>query len=285
MELSNVESLARFLVDVKLYMGLETSFGKSIESIVMQHYPIGAEDIAIWSKPEEKAREEAALKGLTREEKARVRVNSVWREIDTSSVSGDARYLVSIKSGPTTINDTQVTAMRDAVCKHYETWLRESQENYGVDRIEIVLGLTYGTPRTTNNKDNQLIAKLLECGFREEDRANRPGVLLDEATGRVRVYRSVGRDYWSFIARPKDPSQAEFAFLEVLLALALALSRASQHLSLGDRLNLRLQMLGTAISELRFPPDPLPNWMRDELSEDELLWLASALTAFYDQGV
>ena len=37
-----------------------------------------------------------------------------------------------------------------------------------VKEIDVVLGLTYGTDRTTNNKENQILAKLLAGGFVEE---------------------------------------------------------------------------------------------------------------------
>src|SRR5262245_36439195 len=41
-DLSDPDDLASFLVHNKLYMGLETSFGKSIEAICTGQYPVGA---------------------------------------------------------------------------------------------------------------------------------------------------------------------------------------------------------------------------------------------------
>ena len=285
MNLDDPNDFARFLVDTKLYMGLETSFGKSVESIVMGAYPINARPGASWADPPEKLAEFAALKGLSREAHARARGTSLWREIDRACVSGRVRYLTTIKSGPNTINDTQVNAMKDAIRDHHRAWLDASRQNYGIDSIDVVLGLTYGTAKTTNNKDCQLIVKLLECGFKEEDRANKPGVLVDEATGQVRVYRVVGANFWSFAADPSSPMTADFAFLEVLLALALALCQVSSQQSIEDRLNARLQMLSRAIGKLSFPRGALPLWIVDELTERELFGLASAMTAFYDQGI
>jgi hypothetical protein len=85
------------------------------------------------------------LKGLKREEKARRRVNSVWREIDKSCVVGDRRFPVSIKSGPNCINDTQVQGMTDAVATRHGTWLDDSKKNYpGVTGLDVAVGLTYG---------------------------------------------------------------------------------------------------------------------------------------------
>ena len=39
MKLTDPRDLANFLVNLKLYMSLETSFGKSLESEIMGHYP------------------------------------------------------------------------------------------------------------------------------------------------------------------------------------------------------------------------------------------------------
>lgn len=161
MRLSAPERLADFIFNNKLYAGLETSFGKSIERHFVAQYPIGAAADARWSDPPEKVSEAAALAGLSREEKAIRRVNSVWREIDKACVFGDRRYLVSIKSGPNCINDTQVQGMADAISLRYPEWLRASKAgNPAIAGIDIVVGITYGTVRTTNNKENQILAKL-----------------------------------------------------------------------------------------------------------------------------
>lgn len=285
--LEDTADLAHFLINNKLYMGLETAFGKTIEGQVMPEYPIGSGPGQSWEDPREKLAEFAALegRGLTQAEKSRARNTSVWREIDLSSLYEGRRYLATVKSGPSTINDSQVAAMTSAIREHHGKWLSESQENYGVEGIDVVLGLTYGTPKTTNNKDCQLINKLVGSEFEWEDENTKPGVLVDTATGRVRVYRLVGSDFWAFVACPNDPSSAHFAFLEVLLALADALREVSRGRSVEEALNSRLDMLGDAIKNLKFSRRSLPNWVRDEFSEAELVWLASAMTTFYDEGL
>lgn len=284
MNLDDPRDFAHFLVNNKLYMGLETSFGKSIESIVMGMYPVSDDVSEKWEESKEKMEEFSVLRGLSREDRARARAGSVWREIDKSCVVGKRRYLATVKSGPNTINDTQVNAMKDAIRDNHATWLTESKRNYGVEGIDIVIGLTYGTPKTTNNKDNQLIVKLLESGFEEEDRTKNPGVIRN-ADGSVRVYRVIGTDFWSFVARPDKPKEATFAFLEVLIALAIALRSIAESKDVEDRLNDRLQMLAQAISTLRFPKNSLPKWIKKDFQEQELFWLASAMTAFYDEGL
>src|SRR5260370_29106209 len=74
LDLSAPRDLAQFLVNIKLYMGLETSFGKSIESVIMGHFPIGAPPEQRWREPEEKLAESKALSGLSVEEKSQVRI-------------------------------------------------------------------------------------------------------------------------------------------------------------------------------------------------------------------
>ncbi len=293
MRLVEPKDFAKFLFDNKLYAGLETSFGKSIEAAFVGHYPIGG-TTARWGDAAEKLAEFAALKAakLSKEEKARRRNSSAWREIDKSVILGERRYLVSIKSGPNCINDTQVNGMVNAIRENWPTWFAETKKNHSaVTALDVVIGLTYGTDLTTNNKENQILAKLQDYGFKEEDRAKRPGVLVN-ASGEVRIYRVIGQDFWSFIGSPQRPADAGFIFLEVLLALAMALTKAMSksvenggELSLEDRVNAKLKELSLAFAELQFPRASLPEWMRKDFADHELFWLAAAMTAFFDKGV
>ncbi len=286
MRLTDPAAFASFLFNTKLYMGLETSFGKSIESVLVVPYPCGAPAIARWKEPPEKVAESQALANLDREEKAQARIDSVWREIDKSCVIGNRRFLVSIKSGPSCINDTQVKGMTDAIAKEYPKWLTNTRQNCkGVTELDIVIGLTYGTDRTTNNKENQILVKLLQKDFEEEDRVNKPGVLIDSKTRSVRVSRRIGIDFWSFIGNPSNPDLARFTYLEVLLALLKALSVGAASASLEDRVNLKVRQLALAINQLGFPRNSLPEWVRADFKEHELCWLAAAMSAFYDEGV
>ena len=284
MKLGNAGRFAEFLFNSKLYMALETSFGKSVEAAFVRHYPI--DSITRWEEPVEKLAESEALSHLSQEERAQRRTTSVWREIDKSCVVGDRRYLTSIKSGPNTINDTQVQAMTRAIIDNHESWLYQTQgSNPRVRELDIVLGLTYGTDKTTNNKENQILVKLMGLGFEEEDRAMRPGVLIDSQYHRTRVYRRIGQDFWSFLGRPDAPEAAGFVYLEILLGLAKALSRETGSSSLEDRINRKLSHLSRAVAQLRFPRGSLPKWAQQEFSEDELFWFATAMTAFFDEGI
>jgi hypothetical protein len=284
MRLTEPSRFADFLFNSKLYMGLEGSFGKSIEAAFVGQYPIDSSNK--WIDPPEKLAEFDLLEGLNREERARIRTSSVWREIDKSCVIGNRRYLTSIKSGPNTINDTQVQAMTQAIISNHIVWAEQTRASFSAVRgLDIVIGLTYGTDKTTNNKENQILAKLMAHGFREEDRANRPGVLVDEATHSTRVYRRIGKDFWAFIGNPENPNGASFVFLEALLALSQALFSGMKAANLETRINRRLEALATALAKLQFPKSSLPEWVREKFTEDQLFWFATAMTAFYDEGI
>jgi len=284
MKLNDPAEFGSFLFNSKLYMALETSFGKSIEAAFLERYPVMNEEK--WNEPAEKIAEAEELDGLGQEEKASRRTFSAWREIDKACVVGNRRFLASIKSGPNTINDTQVQAMTQAIIDHHKTWAGSSIERFpGVEEIDIVLGLTYGTPRTTNNKENQILAKLLDHGFEEENREGAPGVLMDSATRSIRAYRCIGKDFWAFIGSPENPVNASFVFLEMLLALAKALSKGSAGTGLESRINSKINQLASAIANLQFPRASLPGWVREEFSDDELVWFATAMSAFFDEGV
>ena len=285
MRLYDPVRLSEFIFNNKLYAGLETSFGKSIERLFVGQYPIGAPADLRWSDPPEKVAEAEQLRGVPREEKARRRVNSVWREIDKSCLVGNRRFLTSIKSGPNCINDTQVQGMTDAIAQRHETWFADTKRNYpSATELDIVIGITYGTDKTTNNKENQILAKLLEHGFTEEDRANKPGVLVNSSRN-VRVYRAIGQDFWAFIGNPIDPAEARFVFLETLLGVAKGLSAGLQAASLMDQINVKLAQLSQGFANMVFPHSDLPAWRRNDLTSDELFLLATAMTAFYDEGV
>jgi hypothetical protein len=132
MRLTDPRAFAKFLFDSKLYAGLETSFGKSIEAAFVGHYPIASTADSRWGDPAEKLAEFAALKAtkLSKEEKARRRNSSAWREIDKAVIVGKRRYLITIKSGPNCINDTQVTGMVGAIRENWKTWLAETNKRH-----------------------------------------------------------------------------------------------------------------------------------------------------------
>jgi len=95
----------------------------------------------------------------------------------------------------------------------------------------------------------------------------------------------VGKDFWAFIGNPEDQSSSQFVFLEVLLGLAKALADVVDKGPLEDRVNLKMQQLAKELAKLSFPRGSLPEWVRKDFKENELFWFATALTAFYDEGI
>ena len=59
----------------------------------------------------------------------------------------------------------------------------------------------------------------------------------------------------------------------------------SGELSLEDHVNAKLGELIAGLAELKFPRNSLPEWVRKDFIEHELFWLATAMTAFFDNGV
>jgi len=287
MKLSEPERFAHFLFNSKIMMGLETSFGKIVERAFIQSYPV--ESNAKWRDPPEKIAEFEEEKNIeSREERSALRSNSIWREIDKDVVVNNRRFLTSIKSGPNTINNTQVQGMVDAISGKYQTWLELSEAaTPGLEGIDVVIGLTYGTERSTNNKDNQILAKLLSLGFSEMDRHAHPGVLVDDATGRVRIYRRIGKSFWAWTGNPQNETAEPQVFLEVLLALSLAFrDLLAEGATIEEGINERLRRLASAILKMQLSPDTLPNWVSDRgFDDNDLFYLVTALSAFYDEGI
>ncbi len=273
--LNEPRRFASFIFDAKFYAGLETSFGKSIESELLALYE--------WKKPEEKTAEENSLKGLPRVEKARRRVNSVWREVDSSRMVGNRRFFLTVKSGPNCINDTQVDNMQEAIAKHHLTWLDQTRRSLpDVRGIDVVVGLTYGTTTTTNNKENQILVKLLEHGFRE---TKENGVLVSGKNDAVRVYRRIGRDFWALVGSPAAPARGGHTFLEVLLGLALALKQGSLTETMEKMVDHKIDELAVAISSLKLEGQRLPDWVSQTFGAQELSVFIDAVSSFYDGGL
>jgi hypothetical protein len=101
----------------------------------------------------------------------------------------------------------------------------------------------------------------------------------------VRVYRCIGKEFWAFIGQPEAPGTTQYVFLEVLLALSKALGEGIAAANLETRINAKLQHLAVALAKLQFPRNSLPEWVRDDFTENQLFWFATAMTAFYDEGI
>ena len=281
MALEEPDRFAEFLFNSKLYAGLETSFGKSLENELLAFYPNPNEH---WIEPVEKTSELEATSKLERVARARRRDVAVWREIDKSLVLGKKRYLLMIKSGPNTINDTQVAAMKDAIAAHHGTWLDESRRRYHVAELDIVIGIMYGTDWTTNNKENQILVKLMEHGFREDD-GNVPGILVSDSHPGVRVYCRIGREFWALVGNPPAPERAQHTFLEIMLGVIAALKGTRKGSSIEALVKAKVVELATALNRIANSFSTFPKWVKDSYTPAELHWLIVALSSFFDEGI
>ncbi len=280
MGLEDPERFAQFLFNSKLYAGLETSFGKSLETEFLSLYPDPKNP---WSDAEEKIAEFAALEGLKRDEKAKRRDVSIWREIDKSLFVGKRRFLLLIKSGPNTINDTQVAAMKDAIADHYEEWY-DASKKHGASELDVVVGLMYGTDRTTNNKEIQILVKLTEHGF-VEDRSQGNGTFVSKTMPGVRVYRRVGRDFWALVGSPEKPASAGYIFVEVVLGLIAGLKQTQEAGSIKEAVSSRINELAEALKRMAKPSVVYPAWVTRSFTQAELQWFIVALSSFFDEGL
>ena len=70
-----------------------------------------------------------------------------------------------------------------------------------------------------------------------------------------------------------------------MLGLAKALDIVVETGPLEDRVNAKIQQLAVALSQLQFPRNSLPGWIREKFSEKELFWFATAMSAFFDEGI
>jgi hypothetical protein len=51
------------------------------------------------------------------------------------------------------------------------------------------------------------------------------------------------------------------------------------------RINVKMKQLGEALGKLTLDAGTLPDWMKGKFGERELFWFATAVTAFYDEGI
>jgi hypothetical protein len=273
LDLDTAEEISEFIFGSKLYMSLETAFGKSVENIVLPIYPIPS-TTAGWEEHPEKERE---MKSDSRTE------DLVWQDVDKYCVIGDTAYITTVKSGPRTLNEDITDSIKDDIAYHSETWLEGTQKHHPeVEKLNVTIGLTYGTDHSTNNKEMRILLKLVEEGFVEIDRDSKPGVIQHPENDDISVESRVGIDFWSYVGSPQNPDDAEHVFLEVLLGMIEAADETGEALrsTTGDKIH----KLTNAVDTLTIPESSLPEWIESNYEEDELVRMAQTLTLYYDEG-
>ncbi len=71
----------------------------------------------------------------------------------------------------------------------------------------------------------------------------------------------------------------------VLQGFPKALSKSTTKSDLESNINTNISHLANAIASLRLLDASLPEWVREEFTSDELVWLTAAMSAFYDKGI
>lgn len=273
LDLDTAEEISEFIFGSKLYMSLETAFGKSVEDIVLPVYPIQSATTG-WEEHPEKVRE---MNSDSRTE------DLVWQDVDKYCVIGDTAYITTVKSGPRTLNEDITDSIKDDIANHSDTWLEGTQKHHSeVEGLNVTIGLTYGTDYSTNNKEMRILLKLVEEGFTEIDRDKKPGVIQHPENDDITVESRVGIDFWSYIGNPENPDDAQHVFLEVLLGMIEAADQTGEALrsTTGDR----IKKLTGALDTLTIPESSLPEWIESNYGEDELVRMAQTLTLYYDEG-
>ena len=272
LDLDSTEDISEFIFGSKLYMSLETAFGKSVENVVMPIYPV--ESGVQWEEHPEKIEE------MEDEERGE---DLVWQKVDKYCVVEDTAYLMTVKSGPRTINETVADGMKSDISDHSQTWLEGTQKHHpNVSNMEFIIGLTYGTDESTNTKDLRVLYKLVEEeNFDEVDRDTHPGVIRPPDSENIRVHNKVGIDFWSYVGNPSNPSDSEHTFLEVLLGLVKASDEVGEDLEgISDK---KIEGLSEALDNLYIPEGKLPGEIESEYGEDKLASLSQTLILFYDE--
>jgi len=140
-----------YVQNAKLHHGDATAFGKFIEDKILP--PFGV------TTPSEKARSK-----------------SLYSPIDIEITVEGKRYLMSLKSGPWTINQSGANEMASS--------FPEIHKRSGAD---LIIGIVYGTRSRLNNKPK----------------------LVEDATGTY-VHTLVGSEFWEFVTGVKDAHKEIF---------------------------------------------------------------------------
>lgn len=179
--LDTVDSVVSYLVDGRLHAGEETAYGWLVDLFLPNLF--GA------STPPERE-DEYRWEGYKEIDKEVLRPNP--------GTGRRQRHMISLKSGPWTINDTMAREMHENV---------EGLQKYGVEPI--VYGVTYG---------------------RREQLSNKPAIVKGDFPDE-KVAILVGREFWDWLA------QYENAHLDILNGIAdgeAAFQQRHQGNSLSD---------------------------------------------------
>ncbi len=184
---TKISELEAGILPAKQFSSMETSAGRMVEEVVLPEY--GWECVA-----SEMHTPNSALDGKRHE-------NSICR-------------LVTLKSGPSCLNDGMSENLADAILRNYKEWAREASS---VSELDFTYGVLYGTPNQSNKKDWHILRNLKEkfSGEMTVDPARKWYCAFEEDGIRVNVTVRIGLDWWRYLG-------GDHCFMEILAALIRA---------------------------------------------------------------
>jgi len=166
-----VSDIERDILPAKLFSSMETSAGRMIQDVVLPVY--GWENVVS-------------------------SMHSASSVIDGRRLAGETLELVTLKSGPRTLNDEMSKDLADDIVGHAEQWANESE----VDHIEFTYGVLYGTKKRSNKKDWHILRNIVETvgtRFVLQQPKNRWDCSFRLRATRVDVAVRIGGDWWNHL--------------------------------------------------------------------------------------
>lgn len=126
-----ITEIERDILPAKIFSSMETSAGKMVELVVLPTYG--------W-------------------EAVPSQMHSSESVIDGRRTDGDTIHLLTLKSGPNTLNDPSGKNIADDIVRYCTTWAAQA----GVSNVEFSYGALYGTKRQSNKKDWRILANIAD---------------------------------------------------------------------------------------------------------------------------
>jgi hypothetical protein len=201
--LIDLSDLQSQLITSRNVHGLETAMGKIMEDVAVEYG---------WEKVPSKSH--SSMSEIDHTKELRYGQDKLFRSI------------ISMKSGGVCINDTVTNKIASSVCDHLEEWAAYWNSQY----IEFILGLTYGTPKTSSKKNWHAIRlveeKMVERGATIVRSCVAPGNIARPVSSiiyngiRLVMATAQGIKFWSLLSRPDGQ-----AYVEICYALAYVLKK------------------------------------------------------------
>lgn len=166
-----ISQLESDILPAKEFSSMETSAGRMVEAVVLPVYGWDA-------VPSKMQTPNSALDG--------------------KRVAEGQLKLVTLKSGPSCLNDEMSENFADSIISHCRSWADAA----GVQQIDFTYGVLYGTPKQSNKKDWHIlrnVAQKLASEFITVSPVNRWSCSFKKDGVAVDVSIRIGRDWWTYL--------------------------------------------------------------------------------------